>query len=299
MRLVRVEVQSDIRRSGHEVTHTPVMLDEMLKALAPIKDGYYADVTYGCGGYSRAIGAVSGIKLFASDRDPCAVEIGRNDVCVDMYHAKFSELNQFIAPNSLDGLVADLGMSSPQVDDVERGFSFNSEGPLDMRMGLCAESALDLIRYTSEEQLALILRVYGEEPRAKAIARALVQNRDKLHTTQDLVRVVAEKTWHPKRHPATRTFQALRIAVNDELQELDYLMRKAKDWVKEGGRVVVVSFHSLEDRIVKRALKAYGCSGRVFPSDTEVARNPRARSAVLRWAEVSRIEQVEKDNHRK
>ena len=271
----------------NELAHVPVMLDEMILALAPVAGGCYADVTYGCGGYSRAIHAISGVRLFVSDRDLHAVEIGEVDDCVDMHHNKFSQLSKIIKPHSLDGLVADLGMSSPQIADITRGFSFTNEGPLDMRMGLCEVSAMKLIQQTSEDKLALILRVYGEEPRARAIAHALVQNRGKIQTTQDLVNIVTENTWHPKRHPATRTFQALRIAVNDELQELDCLVREARNWLKPGGRIVVVSFHSLEDRIVKSAFKNhYAKTARIFPSEVEVARNPRARSAVLRWAQV-------------
>lgn len=281
-------MQKSGRHNPHSSHHNPVMLGEMIEALMPVCGGYYADVTYGCGGYSKAIHSVSGVKLFALDRDPYAVSVGAQDSCVSMHHAKFSQLHTLIKPRSLDGLVADLGVSSPQIDSAARGFSFNKKGPLDMQMGLCEVSALELIRRTPESELVLILRVYGEEPRARAIARALVENRDKLETTEDLANLVAAKTSHPKRHPATRTFQALRIAVNDELRELDCLMQQAKGWLKDGGRIVVVSFHSLEDRMVKRALAGYGVCGRILPSEGEVKINVRARSAVLRWAQTGR-----------
>jgi 16S rRNA (cytosine1402-N4)-methyltransferase len=264
--------------------HIPVMLDEMLSALQVVPGGSYADVTYGRGGYASAIYKISGVKLFASDRDDGSVTAGERDGAVEMHHAKFSQLSKLIKPQSLDGVVADLGVSSPQIDNPQRGFSFMSDGPLDMRMGLCDQSALELLSQVSEEELVRILRTYGEEPRARSVARALIERCGEIRTTQDLVRVVSEKTWHHKRHPATRVFQALRIAVNDELRELDCLLKSVRGWIKPGGRAVFVSFHSLEDRMIKHELKSWGGDGgRVFPSDQEVLRNPRARSAVLRW----------------
>jgi 16S rRNA (cytosine1402-N4)-methyltransferase len=268
-----------------ELSHTPVMLSEMLDALQVKVDGQYADVTYGCGGYSKAIYNISKKTVISSDRDINAVELGMNDESVNMHHAKFSQLSDIIMPDSIDGLVADLGLSSGQLSDGSRGFSFMNCGPIDMQMGLCDQSALELIRKSSCERIAQILWEYGEEPKSRQIAKVLVQYRHQITTTADLASIVSGLTYHKGRHPATRTFQALRIAVNNELYELESLLLNAKQWLRPGGRLVIVSFHSLEDRMVKNDFKSWSLNTRVFPTDKEIRNNPRARSAKLRWGQ--------------
>jgi len=266
---------------AQECTHIPVMLNEIQEALNIKIHGQYADLTYGVGGYSRAIASASQNKVQASDRDLAAVKIGANDPNVIMQHARFSDL-QF-APESLDGIVADLGLSTPQISQDDRGFSFMRSGPLDMRMGLCTKSALELIESSSEAQLAEILWKYGEEPRSRSIAKAIKATR--LSSTLELVKLVSQLTYHKGRNPATRTFQALRIAVNNELHELEYLLCNANTWLKPNGRLVIVAFHSLEDRMVKYHLKSWKATKRMLPSEGEIQQNPSSRSAKLRWGE--------------
>jgi 16S rRNA (cytosine1402-N4)-methyltransferase len=298
--------------------HAPVLLDAALDALAIRADGLYVDATYGRGGHAGAILGRLGEegRLLAIDRDPdacrAAAEHFAGDARVRIEQARFSELARFVAPGSAQGILFDLGVSSPQLDESRRGFSFLRDGPLDMRMDPRAgESAADLLARAGEREIATVISRYGEERHARRIARAVVAARTvaPVATSGRLAEIVAASvpTREPGRHPATRTFQAIRIWVNDELGELERALPQAVDALAPHGRLVVISFHSLEDRIVKRFLRNAarenpvwaglpelppGARPRlalvgkaVFASETEVARNPRARSAVLRAAE--------------
>ena len=296
--------------------HVPVLLQEVLQALAPADDEVIVDGTFGAGGYTRAILAQAKCRVVAIDRDPTAIAAGQADVAANngrlkLLHGTFGEMEDLVA-EMVDGIVLDIGVSSMQLDEAERGFSFLRDGPLDMRMSAEGRSAADLVNTLPAEALADIIFVLGEERRSRHIARAIVKARDEapLRTTFDLVRAVEAATG-PQRakdrtHPATRTFQALRIYVNGELDELGHALFAAERMLKPGGRLVVVTFHSLEDRVVKRffaqrsgnvpisSRHAPGIDTRPAPtfmlpfkghvegSEDELARNPRARSAKLR-----------------
>ena len=302
--------------------HVPVLLSEVLQNLAVSTDGCYIDATFGAGGYSRAILAAGG-RVLALDRDPTAIAAGRDQEReaggrLTLVEARFSELDRIADELSfapVDGVVLDIGVSSMQLDIAERGFSFLREGPLDMRMSGTGPTAADIVNGTDEDDLADILFTLGEERRSRAIARAIVKARAvaPITTTLQLAEIVTRVLGAPRKdavHPATRTFQALRIHVNDELGELTRALAAAERVLKPGGRLVVVSFHSLEDRIVKQFLTLR--SGRapagsrhlpradaaeaapsfrllnhrpIASSDEEIAANPRARSARLRAAE--------------
>jgi 16S rRNA (cytosine1402-N4)-methyltransferase len=299
--------------------HRPVMLGEVLGALAPIGAGAFVDATFGAGGYSRALLEAGAARVVAIDRDPAAIAGGRalekaSGGRLALVEAEFAGLDRVAAERGAapaDGVVLDIGVSSMQLDEAARGFSFQREGPLDMRMGGAGPSAADLVNSASEEALAEILRVYGEERAARRIARAIARARAEapIEGTGRLAEVVASAL-PPQRpgqiHPATRTFQAIRIAVNDELGQLAEALMAAERVLAPGGRLAVVTFHSLEDRIVKRYLQA--ASGRAggasrhmpeterpepryerparprLPGAEEIASNPRARSARLRTA---------------
>ena len=303
--------------------HRPVMLKEVLLALAPMEGGIYFDGTFGAGGYSRGIlEAARGSRVIAVDRDPRAVARGA-DLAGD-FPGRFAILNGLFSgigthldaagSPEANGVVLDVGVSSMQIDDPERGFSFQKDGPLDMRMGEEGPTAADAVNTLSEEQLAHVLSTYGEEKRARAIARAIVRAREekRLERTSELSRVVQSvlgRRPQDKVHPSTRTFQALRIHVNDELGELARCLVEAEKVLKPGGRLAVVTFHSLEDRIVKRFLAERSGRGTghsrhqpaaeeppppsftilkpfpATPGDEETSSNPRARSAKLRAAE--------------
>jgi 16S rRNA (cytosine1402-N4)-methyltransferase len=300
--------------------HAPVLLGEVLEALAVRPDGFYVDATFGRGGHSRAILARLGERgtLLAIDRDPQAVAAAREQLGADpramIVHAPFSSLADVLGDTGrkADGILLDLGVSSPQLDDAARGFSFLRDGPLDMRMDPGAgESAAQWLARADEREIAMVIARLGEDRFARRIARAIVAARAEapIDTTGRLAGVVARAvpTREPGKHPATRTFQALRIHVNGELQELEAVLPRAVDSLAPGGRLAVISFHSLEDRMVKRFLRRAAQDdpawaglpavpahararlrlvGRaVFPSQEEVAANPRARSAVLRAAE--------------
>ncbi len=313
--------------------HTTVLLDEAVDALlhaAPggadadelehAANGLYVDGTFGRGGHTRALLQRLGerARLIAIDRDPEAVAAAASDAQLadprfSIHHTSFAHLVPTLAAAGvarIDGLLLDLGVSSPQIDSPERGFSFRFDGPLDMRMDTTrGESAADFLARADERQIAEVIRDYGEERFAVQVAKALVARRESgnpVRTTRELSEVVAGavKTREPGQNPATRTFQALRIFVNAELEELEQGLNAALDLLAPGGRLVVISFHSLEDRIVKtfiareskpvfdrRApfapevpmrLKALG---RIKPGETELRANPRARSAVMRVAE--------------
>ncbi len=299
--------------------HIPVMASEVVAAIAPRPGGRYVDATFGRGGYSRALLASAPCRVLALDCDPAAegaaAELARD--CGDSFRfrrAQFSEMEGIAADEAFapaDGIAFDLGVSSGQLDEPTRGFSF-APGPLDMRMSGEGPSAADLVANLDEDSLAHLIRRYGEEPRARRVARAIAwaRNEAPIRTTDRLAAIVARAAPSDGRiHPATRTFQALRIAVNDELAELDRGLEAAERLLAPGGRLAVVSFHSLEDRAVKRFLRerSDGAPGgsrhrpptspshpacfrmlhrrATRPGAAEIAANPRARSARLRAAE--------------
>lgn len=298
--------------------HIPVLLDEVLAALDPQPDEVMVDATFGAGGYSRALLA-AGVTVHAFDRDPDAIaagrswpETGENPPRLHLHPRRFSEMADALGARGItrvDGVVMDIGVSSMQLDQAGRGFAFSANGPLDMRMSQEGESAADFLNNAAEGEIADVLYHYGEERQSRRVARAIVAARP-LSTTDDLARVVRKALGHrpgaPK-DPATRSFQAIRIHVNAELDELRAGLAAAERLLGEGGRLAVVSFHSLEDRIVKRFLReSAGATARtsrhlpdmapasrptfakvakaVRASASEIARNPRARSATLRAA---------------
>ena len=299
--------------------HIPVLGREAIALLAPREGGVYVDATFGAGGYSRAILEVPGTHLIAIDRDRSAIVGGaelveRSAGRLTLVEDRFSNLAEVCAAQgvaAIDGVVMDVGVSSMQLDQAGRGFSFRLDGPLDMRMAQSGPTAADVVARASEGDLADIIYLLGEERQSRRIARAIVADRQEAPFTTtralaDLVgRVVRSKPGEI--HPATRTFQALRIFVNEELEELQTALAAAERVLKPGGRLVVVSFHSLEDRIVKNFLSERSRTGggsrhlpevaQVPPSfqlltrrpvvagEDEVAHNPRARSAKLRAAE--------------
>ena len=294
--------------------HVPVLLDEVLQYLN-VRPGMQpgsviADATLGLGGHSSAIAKRLGAKgrLICFDRDPQAMDLAkarmeevRAEVGDEMpeviYEPRaFSEVAGVIEPASLDGLLADFGVSSLQLDEAHRGFSFRSEGPLDMRMDTrSGETAEQVVNQEDENELANLIYEFGEERRSRRIARAIVRARP-ISTTAELARIVsaaAPSMKGDKIHPATRTFQALRIRVNDELGEIGSLLKSAPSLLKTGGRLVLISFHSLEDRLVKDAFREAGRDGTyevlirkpAVAGEQEQMRNPRSRSAKLRAAE--------------
>jgi 16S rRNA (cytosine1402-N4)-methyltransferase len=302
--------------SRHETgRHLPVLSEEVLTWLDPKPGGRYCDVTVGMGGHARLVLERSSPdgKLVGMDRDPSALAMARALLepfgdRVTLVHTRFSQVREVLdrlAMVPIDGFLVDLGVSSPQLDRPERGFSFRPEndGPLDMRMDPTAgETAADLIARVDEEELAQVIRDYGEERHAARVARAIVeaQRIGPVDTTGKLAALVARALPRHERgkNPATRTFQALRIAVNQELDELEKFLALATDCLRPGGRLCVIAFHSLEDRIVKRRLRTL--AGRdgggparlriltkhvVVPHNDERVRNPRSRSARLRAAE--------------
>ena len=298
--------------------HAPVLRNAAIDALAIRADGSYVDATFGRGGHAGEILGRLGEEgmLTAIDRDPeaeaAAALLFQADMRAHFVRARFSELGRHVEPASVDGILFDLGVSSPQLDDARRGFSFLRDGPLDMRMDPdSGESAADFLARADEREIAGVIARLGEERHAKRIARAIVAARasGRIATTGRLAGIVAAAVpgREPGRHPATRTFQALRIHVNDELGEIERALPQAVVALKPRGRLVVISFHSLEDRIVKRFMRSGSREdpswaglpqvpaaarprlrlvGRAtFADEAEVARNPRARSAVMRVAE--------------
>jgi len=296
--------------------HNPVMVREVLNTLSPQARETYIDATFGAGGYSRAILETADCSVVALDRDPEASD--RAESLKKHYPdrftflpGRFSDMARLVPPLDYDGIVFDLGVSSPQLDEGDRGFSFKHEGPLDMRMERQGLSAADVVNTFDEKEIAHILWMYGEERRSRAIARAIVEKRKETPfatTTQlaDLVRAIVGFE-RPGFDPATRTFQALRLYVNQELSQLEEGLKASEELLKTGGRLVVVSFHSLEDRIVKtffkeksgglshasRYLPELPHQEAIFilknkkpltPQEDELRTNPRARSAHLRWA---------------
>ena len=249
-----------------EPPHVPVMLDQVLETLAPRDGGLYVDGTFGAGGYSRAILAAADCRVIAIDRDPDAIAAGRalaeaHAGRLILVEGRFGDMLRLVEEQGIaavDGVVIDIGVSSMQIDDAARGFSFLRDGPLDMRMSQSGTTAADIVNTLPPEALSNIIYTFGEEPRSRAIARAIVASRSEapITTTAALVRAVEKAVGRQRPqdriHPATRTFQALRIHVNGELEELVAALHAAERLLVPGGRLVVVTFHSLEDRIVKR-----------------------------------------------
>jgi 16S rRNA (cytosine1402-N4)-methyltransferase len=301
--------------------HVPVLGRDAVEMLKPQGGGTYVDATFGAGGYSRAILEAADTRVIGIDRDRTAIAAGfglvdRSGGRLTLVEDRFSNLADVCAAQGasrVDGVVMDVGVSSMQVDEAGRGFSFRLDGPLDMRMGHDGPTAADVVARASEADLANIIYIFGEERHSRAVARAIVSARKDapVTTTRALAEIVAKVVWAKpgEIHPATRTFQALRIFVNEELDELHLALAAAERVLKPGGRLVVVSFHSLEDRMVKNFLVARGKTGGgsrhlpetaqsapsfriltkrpVTADDDEVRANPRARSAKLRAAERS------------
>ncbi len=296
--------------------HIPVLLDEVIEALDPLPGDVVIDATFGAGGYTRAL-LDRGATVHAFDRDPDAIALGRtwretgdNPPRLILHPHRFSEMLDVMTSSGVakvDGVVMDIGVSSMQLDQAHRGFAFSADGPLDMRMSQDGQSAADFLNTADESAIADILYTYGEERQSRRVARAIVAARP-LETTGELARVVRKALGHKphdKKDPATRTFQAIRIHVNGELDELSQGLSAAEHLLCEGGRLAVVSFHSLEDRIVKRYLREASStpsasrhvpmvaqddpvfsrvSKAIKPTDAEIERNPRSRSSVLRYA---------------
>ncbi len=301
--------------------HTTVLLSEAVDAVVTRPDGVYVDGTFGRGGHSRALlqRLSSDARLVVFDKDPEAIAAAQavGDPRMSIVHDGFSTMAQALARLDLphvDGVLLDLGVSSPQIDNPARGFSFRFDAPLDRRRDTTrGETAADFLARADERRIAEVIRDYGEERFAVPIAKALVARRDggaPVRTTAELSQVVARavKTREPGQDPATRTFQALRILVNAELEELEQGLKAALQQLRPGGRLAVISFHSLEDRIVKTFIARESreevdrrapfapaqpmrlrALGRVRPSEAEVAANPRARSAILRVAERTEV----------
>jgi 16S rRNA (cytosine1402-N4)-methyltransferase len=327
--LLRPGERPSERRPILTTDHQPVMVDEVLHFLSPRPGGVYVDCTVGAGGHAEAIlNAVGGrATLIGIDRDPDALARARHNLhrfrgSVHLVQGDFSEIEWIVrsqdvhrsgdtpGPGRVDGILLDLGMSSMQVDTAARGFSFRNDGPLDMRMDPSQTlTAADVVNSYEETELVRILRAYGEERHARRIARAIIDARRKspLRTTRELSEIVEQAYPAGSRgyHPSRRTFQALRIEVNRELEALESVLRAAPDVLAADGRVVVISYHSLEDRLTKRTIGSFTGKGRalpglgeppatgvlaeltrgaVLPSETESERNPRASSARLRAA---------------
>ncbi len=309
--------------SGAGADHRTVMLNEAVDALAVRPDGIYFDGTYGRGGHSRLILQRLGPRgrLVGFDKDVQAVQAAQRELAQEprftMVHDSFARIAEvaeaFDLLGRVDGLLLDLGVSSPQLDQADRGFSFMQDGPLDMRMDTTrGESAAQWLAHVEEDELARVIREYGEERFARRIARAIVAGRERqpLRRTAELAALIerAVPRRDPHKHPATRTFQAIRIHINRELEALQQCLRDALEVLARGARLVVISFHSLEDRLVKRFMREQARGQRLpkgvpvrheqsnarlrilgkarRPSEQEVADNPRARSAIMRVAEV-------------
>ena len=294
--------------------HIPVLRDEVIAALAITSGETHVDGTFGAGGYSAAMLA-AGANVHGFDQDPDAIDDGQDLVeehigNLTLHHRRYSEMAEVLAGQEIDGVALDIGVSSMQLDQVERGFSFRTDGPLDMRMAQQGMSAADFLNEASEEEIADVIYRYGEERRSRRIAKAIVAARP-LTRTIELAQVVRKALGHrpgDKKDPATRTFQAIRIHINRELGELEDGLEAAEKLLQSGGRLAVVTFHSLEDRIVKNFLRDrsgqrssvsrhlpqisekrpaptfHKPAKAVRPAVAEQAHNPRARSATLRSA---------------
>ncbi|MGC3982647.1 MAG: 16S rRNA (cytosine(1402)-N(4))-methyltransferase RsmH [Steroidobacteraceae bacterium] len=308
-------------------SHEPVLLDEVLAALAIRADGCYLDATFGRGGHTQAVlqRLNDAGRMVALDRDPTAIAVGRarfaDEPRLQLVQRSFAQLQAAVAEAGVtagfDGVLFDLGVSSPQLDDAARGFSFMQDGPLDMRMdNSSGVTAAAWLAKVSERDLLRVVSEYGEERFAKRITAALVQARNEqpIATTAQLAKLVSDAvpTREPGKHPATRTFQAIRIAVNAELEQIDQALRQVIEVLKPGGRLCVISFHSLEDQRVKKFMQQHSqddpmfaglphvpperraklkrVGGAIHPTEAEIKRNPRARSSILRVA--SRVQEA-------
>ena len=309
-------------RNHSRVAHRPVMLTEVLAVLSPRPGRVYVDGTFGAGGYSRAILDAADCTVWAIDRDPDAIRRGEGMAAeypgrLHLIEGRFGDMDRLLAERNVtlvDGIALDIGVSSPQLDEAQRGFSFRADGPLDMRMGSDGPTAADIVNETEETALANIIFQLGEERKSRRVAHAIVEARKEAPITRTLALAAIVRRAVPKSRdgidPATRTFQALRIHVNDELGELDRALVAAERLLAPGGHLAVVAFHSLEDRRVKAFLRSRAGSsprasrhlpmareeglaptfsliksGAIKPSEEETATNPRARSARLRGAE--------------
>lgn len=300
-----------------QAEHVSVLLAESVSALSVRADGSYLDGTFGRGGHSKEILSrlSSSGKLIAVDKDPAA-EASALSLATDprfqFEPGSFADISRIVTDNSLDGILLDLGVSSPQLDDAQRGFGFSGDGPLDMRMDTrTGMTAAQWLASAPEQDIADVIKTYGEERFGKRMAAAIVRVRAEtpITSTRQLANIIAEANpkWEPHKHPATRAFQAIRIFINRELEDLELALECMVDKLVVGGRLVVISFHSLEDRIVKRFMrdqargiqlprhvpvvdsdagKTLNLVGKAMkPSNEEIARNPRSRSAVMRIAE--------------
>ena len=299
-----------------ESFHIPVLTEEVIDLLLVKKSGTFLDVTSGFGGHSAAIlEELNGGSLIATDQDPEAIRFLKSkfktEKRISIHQARFSELHKLFSANDFDGILADIGVSSYQLDTAERGFSFMKDGPLDMRMNQnIGEDASSWLNNAPEQEISNIIWKYGEEKKAKRIAKAIVEARKsfKIRTTKELAEIILEETprrFNDKKHPATKTFQAIRIFINNELEELDLLLDFAAKHLKIGGRTCIISFHSLEDRMVKRFFRDHSrldpklsklpnladdssfklVTKAIKPSENEMNINPRSRSATLRVIE--------------
>ena len=299
-----------------EPFHIPVLTEEVIGHLIRKKDGHYLDATTGFGGHSSAIlEDLDSGSLVGIDRDPEAIKYlnskFQSEKRIRIHQACFSELNKLFSGVEFDGILADIGVSSYQLDNASRGFSFKQNGPLDMRMNQkLGKDASSWLNDATEEEISSVIWKYGEEKRAKKIAKAIVETRRSSHinSTQDLAELILEiipRRFNDKKHPATKTFQAIRIFINNELEELDALLIFISKQLKIGGRACIISFHSLEDRMVKRFFRDHSrrdpklsklpnlpdessfkiVSKALKPEESEVIANPRSRSATLRVIE--------------
>ena len=299
-----------------ESFHIPVLTEEVIEFLLVKKSGTFLDVTSGFGGHSAAIlEELNGGSLIATDQDPEAIRFLKSkfktEERISIHQARFSELHKLFSANDFDGILADIGVSSYQLDTAERGFSFMKDGPLDMRMNQnIGEDASSWLNNAPGQEISNIIWKYGEEKKAKRIAKAIVEARKsfKIRTTKELAEIILDETprrFNDKKHPATKTFQAIRIFINNELEELDLLLDFASKHLKIGGRTCIISFHSLEDRMVKRFFRDHSrrdpklsklpnladdssfklVTKAIKPSENEMNINPRSRSATLRVIE--------------
>ena len=299
-----------------ESFHIPVLTEEVIELLLVNKNGTFLDVTSGLGGHSAAIlEELNGGSLIATDQDPDAIRFLKSkfktEERISIHQARFSELHKLFSANDFDGILADIGVSSYQLDTAERGFSFMKDGPLDMRMNQnIGEDASSWLNEAPEQEISNIIWKYGEEKKAKRIAKAIVEARKsfKIRTTKELAEIILEETprrFNDKKHPATKTFQAIRIFINNELEELNLLLDFTSKHLKIGGRTCIISFHSLEDRMVKRFFRDHSrrdpklsklpnlvddssfklVTKAIKPSENEMNINPRSRSATLRVIE--------------
>ncbi len=308
--------------SSSELSHFPVMLDEVIKICSPDKGGVYIDCTFGGGGYSKKLLKFSKTKVIALDRDAFIIKIGRNlekkyPDRFFFHQKKFSEINTVVGKQSVDAVVFDLGLSSIQLSNLKRGFSFNSKEKLDMSMGISTTSAEEVVNNFSEQKLKSIIKILGEEKDASRIARNIIKTRlvKKITKVDQLVAIIEKskkKNYANKINPSTKTFQALRIFVNKEITELIEGIINATKILKPGGKILIVSFHSIEDKIVKYFFSNFSSSrskpsryfpenkdinislfdkykNKIFkPSNIEIIKNPPSRSAKLRYATRSK-----------